>query len=98
VKPPVPKPATQWSAVSIVPAGGSCEAARALKGQRFLSAQAPRLPLKECTSSGSCPCVYRKYPDRRAGPRREEEKTGLRRPADAERRRSRGRRSSDHEH
>ena len=91
------KPGTQWNAVSIVSTSASCEAARALKGQRYLSAQAPRLPLPQCTSPGNCPCTYKKHSDRRAGPRREDEKTGLRRPANDERRRSRGRRSSDHE-
>jgi hypothetical protein len=91
------KPGTQWNAVAVVTAAGSCEAARALKGRRFLSAEAPRLPLRDCPSSSACPCVYRKYADRRAGPRREDEKTGLRRPSDDERRRSRGRRSTDHE-
>ena len=91
------KPGTQWSAVSIVATSGSCEAARALKGKRYLNERAPRLPLSECTSSGACPCVYRKYADRRAGPRREEEKTGLKRPPTSERRSRRGRRSTDHE-
>ncbi len=92
----MPKPS--WNAVSIVCASGSCEAARALKGKRFLSAQAPRVPLAECTSPASCPCTYKKYADRRAGPRRESETTGLRStsPVSPDRRASRGRRSSDH--
>lgn len=91
------KTRSPWHAVSIISTGGSCEAARALKGQRFLSADAPRLPLMECTSAAACPCRYRKHPDRRAGPRREVEKTGLRRPPseDQERRRRRGRRKTD---
>lgn len=87
----------RWNAVAIVAATGGCEAARALKGKRFLSAQAPRLPLVNCAVPAQCRCVYKKYPDRRAGPRREEEKTGLRRgiSGERERRRQRGRRSSD---
>jgi len=91
-KPPV------WNAVSIVCTSGSCEAARASKGRRFLSAAAPRLPLADCTSPGTCPCTYRKYPDRRAGPRRESETTGMRSrsPVAPDRRASRGRRSTDH--
>jgi hypothetical protein len=91
------KPTTQWSAVSIVSASNSCEAARVLKGKRFLSAKAPRLPLPECTLSAACRCTYRKYADRRAGPRREAETTGLRRTITEDRRTSRGRRSTDHE-
>ena len=87
---------SRWSAVSIVPAAGACEAARALKGTRFLSAQAPRMPLSECSSPGSCQCSYRKYPDRRAGPRRSEDNPGMRRVASGtERRIGRGRRSTD---
>jgi hypothetical protein len=88
---------SRWSAVSIVPGSNSCEAAVALKGRRFLGAEAPRIPLAECTSPQSCRCVYRKYADRRAGPRRAEEHSGMRRAAGSgtERRRGRGRRSTD---
>jgi len=86
----------RWNAVSIASTSGSCEAARALKGRRFLSAEAPRLPLAACTLGASCRCVYRKYADRREGPRREEDETGRRSGAVAqERRRRRGRRSTD---
>jgi hypothetical protein len=89
--------ATRWNAVAIIAATGGCEAARALKGKRFLSAEAPRLPLAKCNAPAECRCVYKKYPDRRAGPRREVEKTGLQRalPGNDERRRRRGRRSTD---
>jgi len=92
------KPVTNpWNAVSIICTSASCEAARALKGQRYLSAAAPRLPLADCTSPDACPCVYRKHADRRAGPRREADTTGLKRSSPgAERRASRGRRSTDH--
>jgi hypothetical protein len=96
---PLKRTRSRWHAVSVICKSGSCEAARALKGQRFLSAEAPRLPLPQCTSAADCPCVYRKHADRRAGPRREEEKIGLHRPpasGDQERRRRRGRRSTDH--
>jgi len=90
------KPANRWNAVSILCTSASCEAAKALKGQRYLSGAAPRLPLADCTSATSCKCAYRKHPDRRAGPRRELEVTGIRRSAPSpERRGGRGRRSSD---
>ena len=89
---------SSWNAVSIVCTGSGCEAARALKGKRFLSAKAPRVPLPECTSAATCACTYKKYADRRAGPRRESESAGLRSssPVKPDRRTSRGRRSSDH--
>jgi hypothetical protein len=97
VTPMVKQVGPRWNAVSVVAASFGCEAARALKGRRFLGAEAPRLPMAECTSPGTCRCIYKKFPDRRAGPRRVEEKTGLRRvaSADQERRRRRGRRSTD---
>jgi hypothetical protein len=50
---------------------GNCEAARPLDGRRFLSKDAPSLPLAGCAAPGGCTCVYRHHPDRRAGnPRR----------------------------
>jgi hypothetical protein len=87
---------TRWAAVSVVTGGGGCEAARALKGKRFLGADAPRLPLNDCATPATCRCAYRKYADRREGPRREEEETGMRRGiTQPDRRVRRGRRSTD---
>jgi len=93
----VAKP-TSYAAVSIVCTSASCAAARALKGKRYLSAAAPRVPLADCTSPGSCACTYKKYADRREGPRREAESSGLRTssPVKPDRRTGRGRRSTDH--
>jgi hypothetical protein len=93
----VSKTPSRWSAVSILPGSASCAAAGALKGKRFLSGEAPRLPLAECTSAVNCRCVYRKFADRRAGPRRSEDQSGTRRAgtSGSERRVGRGRRSSD---
>lgn len=93
----VNKTSNRWSAVSIICTSASCPAAQALKGQRYLSAAAPRLPLPQCTAPATCPCSYRKYADRRIGERREGQSSGLRRTSpQPERRRSRGRRNSDH--
>ena len=90
------KPSNPWSAVSIVCTSAGCAAAQALKGKRYLGADAPRLPLADCASPGTCSCVYRKYPDRRAGPRREVDSSGLRRASPKlERRKRGGRRSTD---
>jgi hypothetical protein len=86
-----------WHAVSIVTTNASCHTARAMRSIRFLSHEAPRLPLPECGAGSSCPCGYRHYDDRRGQPRRTEELTGLRRPVPGskERRQQRGRRSTD---
>jgi hypothetical protein len=64
---------------------------------RFLSGEAPLLPLPQCGAGSSCPCAYKHHDDRRGQPRRAEEVTGLRRPnpGPQERRQQRGRRSTD---
>src|ERR1700722_17538543 len=87
----------RWHAVSIVTTQASCPPARALRGTRFLSDEAPHLPLTECIAGASCPCAYKHYADRRGPPRRAEELTGLRRPNPGaqERRQQSGRRSTD---
>jgi hypothetical protein len=87
---------TPWHAVTIATRNTSCEAARALRATRFLSAQAPHLPLPECTAPNACPCAYRHYDDRRGQPRRQSELTGLKRGnVTQERRGARGRRETD---
>jgi hypothetical protein len=85
-----------WHAVTIVTKSTSCEAARALRATRFLSAKAPHLPLPECTAPDSCPCAYKHHADRRGQPRRTSEVTGLKRGnVTQERRGARGRRGTD---
>ncbi len=69
-----------WHAVEIVAPKSACPAAQALKGRRFLSTEAPLLPLHDCALTGSCHCVYRKHTDRRDSTvRRSEDDTGIRR-------------------
>ena len=89
--------ASPWHAVSIVTKSPSCEAARALRARRFLSASAPRLPLPECTVKNHCPCAYKHHEDRRGPPRRKDEAVGLKRGGKvAQERRMRGsRRDTD---
>ena len=88
---------TRWHAVAVVLNGTSCAAAALCRNSRFLSGEAPRLPLKDCEHPEDCHCVYRHFEDRR---------TGLRRTADVgrgltedkpanNRRNSRGRREQD---
>jgi hypothetical protein len=57
-----------FHAVSILPADEHCEAVGYLKVQRFLSEEAPGLPLEGCGSS-DCQCRYVHYADRRGGAR-----------------------------
>ena len=66
----------QWHAVSIVTKGSSCEAARAARNTRYLSAEAPRLPLADCTKPEACSCSYKHYADRRTETRRADDDEG----------------------
>lgn len=55
--------------VSIEGSAGACKSVMALKGQRFLSKTAPRLPLRVCNVE-VCECRYVHYDDRRHASRR----------------------------
>lgn len=63
------KPVNPHHAVTIAPGPRACTAARDLRNQRFLSREAPTLPLKKCDSP-ECTCRYEHYDDRRSNPRR----------------------------
>ena len=89
--------AGRYHAVVIVPRGASCTAALDCARRRYLSAEAPRLPLAACDRHDQCQCVYRHHADRRDDPRRDDESSGARRGPGtaAERRTGRGRRETD---
>jgi hypothetical protein len=98
-KVPASSPARQgrhrWHAVTIAAPANACAAALACKGRRFLSSEAPKLPLSGC-DGGQCTCKYRHFDDRRAEGRRQADKVAA--PAarqQSNRRTTRGRRSSD---
>jgi hypothetical protein len=55
---------SEFHAVAINCSDSACDAAKALLGKRFLSNDAPRLPLDECTVP-TCECRFRHYADRR---------------------------------
>ncbi|MDO9600001.1 MAG: hypothetical protein Q7J47_19980 [Azoarcus sp.] len=59
-----------FHAVEVRSKGGGCEAARAVHGKRFLSTEAPPIPLPSCKRS-SCSCVYVHFDDRRSQQRRD---------------------------
>jgi hypothetical protein len=82
-----------WHAVMIAAPPSACEAALACKGKRFLSTEAPWLPLEECDVK-RCNCRYRHYEDRRGESRRRDAKPAAA-PEQSNRRRSRGRRATD---
>jgi hypothetical protein len=67
--PPRSKEGGRFGAVQIRPRLGACRAAQLLQGHRFLSKDAPPLPLREC-SAARCACTFSKLPDRRIDGRR----------------------------
>lgn len=97
-KPAKPQPQSAlhpYHAVSVVPGTDACAAAYRFTGQRFLSRQAPKLPLPSCDAA-QCNCRFKHHKDRRAGPRRRSD-IGLMTGAwsGAERRNRGGRRADD---
>jgi hypothetical protein len=93
----VSRRSTPWHAVSVVAGRWCCEAARGIVGSRYLSREAPRLPLAQCSASHACSCQYKHHIDRRGQPRRKDEAMGMRRmvPVPNDRRSARGRREDD---
>src|SRR5579862_3975309 len=80
---PVKKQA--WHAVSIVRGRQACGAVAELSGRKWLSAEAPQLPIKGCDAK-QCDCRYRHYDDRRSADRRETNGLVSAPPKDGERR------------
>jgi hypothetical protein len=54
-----------FHAVTVKPCLEPCDAVQALAGKRFLSQEAPALPLENCDQA-RCNCTYRHFSDRRA--------------------------------
>ena len=88
-------PAGPYHSVTIKSLRSSCVTARALKDIRFLSREAPALPLEDCDVA-TCSCRYEHHTDRRGGPRRGAEMGGAKIPSMSgeEKRQERDRRST----
>ena len=86
-----------FHAVAIRCTKNACQAAQDSHGERYLSAEAPLLPLDQCDRPDRCRCRYQHYKDRRDDSRRGTE-IGLPTQSDpkrVERRHAKGRRSED---
>jgi len=59
---------TPFHAVSIHPEPNCCSAVRTVQSYRFLSEEAPGLPLPQCDQA-TCGCKYKHHSDRRSGAR-----------------------------
>jgi hypothetical protein len=86
-----------WHAVCVEAKASSCSAAHELRKKRFLSKEAPSLPLRECGNPSGCQCIYKHHEDRRGNPRRKGQQsfTSTQKIPKSERRESKGRRSDD---
>jgi hypothetical protein len=89
---PAKKPAspsankTKWYAVSVIPGKRCCLAAKQMARKRWLSADAPRLPLERCDLR-TCECRYQHHTDRRGTPRRRVDREALPHPFDGQEKR-----------
>ena len=86
-----------FHAVEIRGTKDACQAVQDAHGERYLSAEAPPLPLGQCDRPDRCQCRYQHYEDRRGNSRRGGE-SGLTAQQDAERveqRNLQGRRADD---
>jgi hypothetical protein len=83
-----------YHAVGIAPGAASCKAVAGHKGRRYLSAEAPKLPLPACDAR-SCQCRFVHFEDRRDGDDRRHLMMDARGHLARERRRGRGSRATD---
>lgn len=65
-------PPRGYHGVALKPCLNACDAVQAIAGQRFLSSEAPALPLAGCDQT-LCKCTYGHYSDRRD---KEDRRTG----------------------
>lgn len=87
-------PATTWRGVAVVAGTQCCQQAQLLDGKRFLTADAPRFPLRGCRQQ-YCECRYRHFEDRRTRARRSEFRAALGVRPGAERRQPAERRAGE---
>ena len=83
-----------YHAVGIAPGSGCCKAIAELRGRRYLSAGAPKIPLPACDVT-SCRCRFIHFEDRRDGEDRRERTMDARGQSMPDRRRGRGSRVTD---
>lgn len=81
--------------IAVEPGELACEAVQRMAGHRFLSDEAPKLPLDKCECIQDCRCVYRHYADRRTQVRRDADMGLPRRDVPRDQRAGVGRRITD---
>jgi hypothetical protein len=83
-----------YHAVGIAPGSGCCKAVTELKGRRYLSSEAPKIPIPACDAK-SCQCRFVHFEDRRENENRRERTVDARGHSMLDRRRGRGSRATD---
>jgi len=83
-----------YHGIGVAPGPGCCKAAAELEGSRFLSAEAPKIPLPACDAA-ACRCRYVHFEDRRDGDDRRQHTMDARGHSVPDRRRGRGSRATD---
>ncbi|MEM7220569.1 MAG: hypothetical protein AAF515_19565 [Pseudomonadota bacterium] len=82
--------------VAVRPRGDvACEAVKAVDSARYLSDEAPLLPLPDCSNPQSCRCIYEHFDERRGSLRRESDIGLPMRDHPNDRRKGHGRRITD---
>jgi hypothetical protein len=94
-RPPARAAGNIFHGIAVEPGDKACEAVRRIAGQRYLSEDAPRVPLDECQCVQDCRCVYRHFPDRRTDVRRDMDMGLPHRPVPGDKRAGVGRRITD---
>jgi len=86
----------RWHAVSVKPGPNACSVADTGRTRRWLSREAPMLPLPGCSRPEGCRCTYQHHQDRRSMDRRAEDTDAFARPVKVatERRTGRTRRAT----
>jgi len=62
-----PKPRYKYEGLAFEAEQHCCTAARYMNGRRYLIAEAPKVPLADCTDPALCKCKLRHIKDRRSG-------------------------------
>jgi len=62
----------KWEGMAFQADAHCCNAAEGLNGKRFLIAEAPKVPLADCSDPALCKCKLRPIKDRRSGDDRRE--------------------------
>lgn len=61
-----PKHNKKYYAVSVQPGISACQAIEKIRGDRYLTLEAPKLPLSDCSNT-DCRCILKPENDRRVG-------------------------------